>query len=106
LHAHLEKAQQGERQMVLINGEAGIGKSALLDAFVAQLADTVPLVLILEDLHGCDMATVDLLAWLARRRQPARLLLLATYQPVETIVRQHPLRSVSVELALHSGRGR
>ena len=38
----------------------------------------VPLVLVLEDLHWSDSATVDLLAMLARRRDPARFLILAT----------------------------
>ena len=40
-----------------------------------------PLVLVLEDLHWSDAATLDLLAWLARRREPARLLLIGTYRP-------------------------
>ena len=43
----------------------------------------------------------DLLAWLARRREPARLLLLGTYRPVEVIVQGHPLHVVHQELALH-----
>jgi predicted ATPase/DNA-binding winged helix-turn-helix (wHTH) protein len=60
-----------------------------------------PLVLVLEDLHWSDLATLDLLAWLARRRQPARLLLLGTYRPVDVIVRQHPLRALTQDLALH-----
>jgi DNA-binding winged helix-turn-helix (wHTH) protein/tetratricopeptide (TPR) repeat protein len=34
LHASLQTARAGRRQIVFINGEAGIGKSALLDAFV------------------------------------------------------------------------
>ena len=54
-----------------------------------------PLVLVLEDPHWTDHATVDLLAWLARRREPPRLLLLGTYRPVEVIVQGHPLRAVT-----------
>jgi predicted ATPase len=60
-----------------------------------------PLVLVLEDLHWSDQATVDLLAWLARRREPSRLLLLGTHRPVEVIVRGHSLQAVKQELALH-----
>jgi predicted ATPase/DNA-binding winged helix-turn-helix (wHTH) protein len=60
-----------------------------------------PLVLVLEDLHWSDAATVELLAALARRRDPARLLVLGTYRPVEVILRGHPLRGMIQELALH-----
>lgn len=60
-----------------------------------------PLALVLEDLHWSDHATLDLLAWLARRREPARLLVLGTYRPVEVIVQGHPLYAVKQELALH-----
>jgi predicted ATPase/DNA-binding winged helix-turn-helix (wHTH) protein len=59
------------------------------------------LVFVLEDLHWSDHATLDLLAYLAQRREPARLLLLGTYRPVEVIVRRHPLRAVTQALALH-----
>lgn len=60
-----------------------------------------PLVLVLEDLHWSDHAPVELLGWLARRREPARLLLLGTYRPIEVIVQGHPLHAVQQELALH-----
>src|SRR5215831_14834 len=60
-----------------------------------------PLVLILEDLHWSDTATLDLLAVLARRREAARLLLIGTYRPVDVIVREHPLRGLTQELQLH-----
>src|SRR5215471_14321926 len=60
-----------------------------------------PLVLVLEDLHWSDTATLSLLAYLARRREPARLLLLGTYRPVDVIMHGHPLQTVRQELALH-----
>ena len=40
LHHHWAQARQGERQIVFITGEAGIGKTALVDAFVTQVAAT------------------------------------------------------------------
>ena len=61
----------------------------------------VPLVLVLEDLHWSDSGTVDVLAMLARRREPARLLVLATYRPVDVTESGHPLRAVQQELVLH-----
>jgi predicted ATPase len=187
------KALQGERHLGFITGEAGIGKTTLVDAFVAQLAgqaslwighgqcieqygageaylpllealgqmgrgpdgsDLVallrqqapswllqmpallspaeyealqrytegstrermlrelaeavevltaarPCVLVLEDLHWSDTATIEWLAYVARRRRPARLLVLGTYRPVEAIVRAHPVRSMVQELMVH-----
>ncbi len=38
LHQRLATALQGERQMVFIAGEAGIGKTSLADTFLAQVA--------------------------------------------------------------------
>ena len=73
----------------------------IADALEALTA-VQPVILLLEDLQWSDMATVDLLAWLARRRQHARLLLVGTYRPVDVIVQQHPLRAVIRELALHA----
>jgi hypothetical protein len=57
------------------------------------------LLLVLEDLHWSDAATLDVLAWLARRREPARLLFIGTYRPVDVILGGHPLRAVKQELA-------
>jgi DNA-binding winged helix-turn-helix (wHTH) protein len=64
------------------------------------LAAAHPVVLVLEDLHWSDYATLDLVAFLAQRRDPARLLVLGTYRPVEVIVRGHPLKAVVQDLGL------
>ncbi len=68
-----------------------------LEALTAERA----LVLVLEDLHWSDHATLDLIAWLARGRAPAQLFVLGTYRPVDAIVQSHPVRSVVLELARH-----
>jgi len=60
-----------------------------------------PLLLVFEDLHWMDPATVDLLGALARRRGPARLLVVATYRPVELAFWQHPLKTLRQELLVH-----
>jgi DNA-binding winged helix-turn-helix (wHTH) protein/predicted ATPase len=71
----------------------------------AEVVDTLtaetPLVLIFEDLHWSDYATLDLLALLARRRTLARLLVVGTYRPVEALVHHHPLRTVVQDLQRH-----
>jgi predicted ATPase len=38
MQAWLEKMRAGERQIVFVSGEAGIGKTTLLDAFVRSMA--------------------------------------------------------------------
>ena len=193
LEAALERALEGERQVVFVTGEVGIGKTTLVEAFMAQvdangalwigrgqcieqygageaympvlealgrlcrepggdrlielleqhaptwlvqmpallsatelealqrkvigttkermlreMAEAVevvtaqrPLVLTLEDLHWSDHSTVELLSVLARRQEHARLLVLGTYRPVDVILREHPLKEVKQELALH-----
>ena len=193
LHTWLARARNGVRQVVFVTGEAGLGKTTLVEAFVAEvghhgslwtghgqcvahygageaylpvlealgrlcrgaggqeivallgqqaptwlvqmpglvraadletlkrrivgatrdrmlreLAEALelltaqqPLVLVLEDLHWSDPSTLDLIAVLARRREPARLLLIGTYRPPEVRRRAHPLPSVTQELQLH-----
>jgi len=69
---------------------------------IAALAADTPLVLVLEDLHWSDLATLDLVSALARRRELAQLLLVGTYRPAEVIVQQHPLRALTLDLRLHA----
>jgi hypothetical protein len=73
----------------------------LAEALAAVTAD-VPLVLVLEDLQWSDHATLDALAYVAQRRDPARLLVLGTYRPVEMALRTPPVRGLLQELY---GRG-
>src|SRR5262249_18285874 len=40
-----------------------------------------PLILVFEDLHWGDPSTLDLISAVARRREPAKLMLLCTYRP-------------------------
>ena len=60
-----------------------------------------PLVLVLEDLHWSDRATLEWLAAVARRPDPARLLILGTYRPGDALIQAHPLCSVLTELQQH-----
>ena len=72
----------------------------IAEAIEALTAET-PLVLILEDLHWSDYSTVDLIGHLARRRGPARLMVIGTYRPAEVIVKHHPLGEMKRELHVH-----
>jgi predicted ATPase len=85
------------------------GRGATHDRMLREMAEALealtsahPLVLVLEDVHWSDASTLELLAVLARRREPARLLLLATYRPMELQTETHPLKSVVQELRAHT----
>jgi predicted ATPase/DNA-binding winged helix-turn-helix (wHTH) protein len=71
----------------------------LAEAIEAITIET-PLVLVLEDLHWSDHSTLDLLASLARRREPARLLVIGTYRPEDVPSGRH-LADLKQELQLH-----
>lgn len=65
------------------------------------LSSHTPLIVVLEDLHWSDYATLDLLAALGRRRGQAPLLVLGSYRPSDVALREHPLRQVQQELQSH-----
>ena len=65
------------------------------------LAAESPLVLVLEDLHWSDFSTLELISAIARRTEPARLMIVGTYRPVEVLATEHPLRTLKGELELH-----
>jgi tetratricopeptide (TPR) repeat protein len=65
------------------------------------ITQTIPLILVLEDLHWADHSTLDLVSAIARRREPAKLLLLATFRPGDVIMSDSPLKALSNDLKLH-----
>jgi predicted ATPase/DNA-binding winged helix-turn-helix (wHTH) protein len=71
--------------------------AALLEALTAERE----LIVWLEDLHWADVSTLEAIAFLARRRERARLLLVATYRPAELGAADHPLARLTRELVLH-----
>src|SRR5579872_4208690 len=72
-------------------------------ALLAQLRDRVPTVLVLEDLHWADEATLDVLTVLAARIGSAPALVLASYRDDE-LDRSEQLRFVLGELVRRPGR--
>lgn len=73
----------------------------MAEAVEAMTAAT-PLLLMVEDLHWSDHATLDLIARLAQRSEPARLLLIATYRSTAIRTGGHPVQSLTQELQLHN----
>ena len=82
----------------------GAGRERMLremaDALETITAES-PLLVVFEDLQWADSSTVDLLSVLAHRRQPAKLLLLCTYRPVDVLLAEHPLKKLTRDLLIH-----
>lgn len=68
---------------------------------IEALTQRHPLVLLLEDLHWSDPATLELIAALALRRGPARLLLLGTFRSAEEHPASSRFLSLQRQLLLH-----
>ncbi len=91
-----------QRKMQGISRERMLREMAeLLDAFSDAAGSDATLVLWLEDMHWSDASTLDLFSFLARRREPARLLFIGTYRPAEALHHDHPLLNVKQELQRH-----
>ena len=72
----------------------GAARAALFEAVLEDLRRaSLPTLLVLEDLHWADDATLDLLLFLGRRIGPARCLILGSFRDDELAL-NHPLRRV------------
>jgi len=60
-----------------------------------------PLLLVTEDLHWSDQATVRLIDHFARRRGPARLMWIGSFRLAELVSEEHPLKGLRHELRAH-----
>jgi DNA-binding winged helix-turn-helix (wHTH) protein/tetratricopeptide (TPR) repeat protein len=83
---------------------AGVGPDRMLRE-MGQLLDRYterrPLLLVTEDLHWSDRATIQLIDYVARRRGSARLMWLASFRLTEVVALDHPLNPLRHELRLH-----
>lgn len=80
---------------------AGSTQDRMLREFgelVDRMPREAPVLLVLEDLHWSDHATVQLLGYLAHRRGPAGLMVLGTLRPTELVLEDHPLGSLRQQL--------
>lgn len=68
--------------------------TAAVEAFTRERV----LVLWFDDLHDSDPSTLDLIAYLARRSQSARLLVIGTYRPAELLSGKPALKRLRQEL--------
>ncbi len=77
---------------------AGARPDAIAPALLRELRREAPTVLVLEDLHWADEATLDILRLVARRVETVPALVVGTYRDSE-LDRVHPLRVVIGEIA-------
>jgi predicted ATPase len=68
-----------------------------LCAALEQLAAAKPLILIFDDVHWADESTLNLISAIARRRAPAKLMVLAAYRPRD-LDTKHPLKELKQDL--------
>lgn len=97
----LATAEERER---LLRETSGAGPARMLREMgdlLERCTAERPLLLVTEDLHWADQATVQLIDHIARRRGPMRLLWLASFRLTEVIASGHPLGALRHELRLH-----
>lgn len=97
-------AVKAERREMLHRENLGANRERMVREIceaLERLTVDEPLVLILEDLQWVDDSTLDLISALARRRGPAKLMLLGTYRPVDVILSRSPLKQLKQDLLIH-----
>lgn len=72
-----------------------------LTVALEAIAAVTPLVLRLEDLHWSDASTLDWLGHVARRLEPARLMIVGTMRPAEATEGRRRMSTLLTELAAH-----
>jgi DNA-binding winged helix-turn-helix (wHTH) protein/predicted ATPase len=93
---------QDERKALEARGQATRERMMReLTVALEAVASDVPLILKLEDIHWSDASTIDWLGHVARRLDPARLLILATFRPADVAAKKANLHTLVTELALH-----
>ena len=92
----------GHRWRVRAGCPRGAHPHEVVSALIREVTDSCPTVLVLEDLHWADEATLDVLRLLGRRIEAVPALVVATYRDDE-LGKASPLRVVLGELARTPG---
>ncbi|HEV7735718.1 MAG TPA: AAA family ATPase [Candidatus Binatia bacterium] len=95
-----------DESQALSRSLAGIGAARMVRegaVLLEEIARSTPLTIVVEDMHWSDGPTVDLIATLLQRTGPARLLLVATYRPIDAVVHAHPIAAMVATLRRRRG---
>jgi len=96
----LSKDEIAELQKLLIGTTSDQMLRELVEVLEA-ISNEIPLIIVVEDLHWRDGATLDALNAIARGKKPAQLLLVCTYRPEELVAKAHSLQDFKSDLDLH-----
>ncbi len=93
-----------------LKNASGLTRDQVFEQYInvlKKIASKIPLVLVLDDLHWADEASLDLLFRLCRRLEDSRILLIGTYRPDElggaASGERHPLEKLINELKRYFG---
>src|SRR4029450_12571966 len=89
-----------EERDALRRGLAGVTADRMLremGELLDRLGERRPLLVVTEDLHWSDRATIQLIDYVARRRGNGRLMWLASFRLAEVVVVDHPLNPLRRE---------
>ena len=99
------KQKAGRSQGAIAGAVGGINQANIFEQYtnvLLAMAEHQPLLLILDDLHWADRASIGLLFRLGRRIPAGRITIVGTYRPDEVSLGQgddrHPLEKVLAEL--------
>ena len=95
----LLSAEEVEALRRSVTASSGDRLQREIERAIEAASSAHPIVLLLEDLHWSDPATVGLLWGLAARRETAHLLIIGTYRAIDAIAEQHPIVRMKRELA-------
>jgi len=91
-------------------GESGIQESHIFEQYanvLCRIAEKHPLLIILDDMHWADAASINLLFHLGRRIGQHKILILGTYRSAEVAIgrgsERHPLEKVLAEFKRYFG---
>ena len=98
--ALLEAAQRGVLQQEVLGATRERMLREGCELLEAASANS-PLIVVLEDLHWSDYATLDLFAATGRRRGKSALLMIGSFRPGDVARPDHPLRLMHHELRMH-----
>ncbi|WP_263357659.1 AAA family ATPase [Acidicapsa ligni] len=101
LSEFLTGEQRDEIQRDVIGATPGRMLREIVEA-LETIAANHPLILVIEDLQWADNPTIDVISALARSRQPAKILVIATYRPLDVLLADSPIRRLKEDLAAHS----
>ena len=101
-YAQIMPPTQNDSSAARLAAETTGGSQERLKREIAALLDEVgriqPVVLCFDDIHWADPSTLDLIAYLARRLDSTRVLIIATCRPSALAQGRHPFLSIKLDL--------